>query len=414
MNTTGEEPIRSLIVEDEELLAMTTGASVERAVGGTVQTVGSAEEAQKAWQENQHEFIVLDINLPGQSGHEFCQWLRQQEKGENPFVLFSTGENTTESFQKALASGANDYVVKSMPPKLFEVRLAIAKAQVIQTRRRLELAAEVQRNEERFRLISENSRDLVCTHSPDGTLTYISPSCINLLGREPEELIGRKFDDIKKNQNEETINLGWESDEANGQLETTTVWETSHKDGSQIWLETYSQGTRNKAGEVTEIYSYSRDVTEEKREENSLEILQILGSENDAQSFIEAVMLEMEEKIDASVCLHIHGRPGLGEQIIAGPRANQAKELHKGVNHNTPPEKSIFQGKGASALFNEIETTQELETIITEPVLNSLGKPLGKITICREKKTPESGRLKFILSLTANKIGCVLEEHATR
>jgi PAS domain S-box-containing protein len=46
-------------------------------------------------------------------------------------------------------------------------------------------------SERLYRLLSENSRDVISLHSIDGVFEYISPSCINLHGYLPEELIGK-------------------------------------------------------------------------------------------------------------------------------------------------------------------------------------------------------------------------------
>jgi PAS domain S-box-containing protein len=45
--------------------------------------------------------------------------------------------------------------------------------------------------EKLYRLISENSQDVISLHKLDGTFDYISPSCIDLHGYTPEELVGK-------------------------------------------------------------------------------------------------------------------------------------------------------------------------------------------------------------------------------
>src|SRR6056297_1866357 len=54
----------------------------------------------------------------------------------------------------------------------------------------LDSGEKVEYSEQKFRLISEASRDLVCTHNLDGVFKYVSPSSRDILGYEPEELIG--------------------------------------------------------------------------------------------------------------------------------------------------------------------------------------------------------------------------------
>jgi PAS domain S-box-containing protein len=50
---------------------------------------------------------------------------------------------------------------------------------------------ELARKEKLYRLVSENSADVISLHDLDGRFEYISPSCIDLHGYAPHELVGR-------------------------------------------------------------------------------------------------------------------------------------------------------------------------------------------------------------------------------
>ena len=50
-----------------------------------------------------------------------------------------------------------------------------------------------QESEQRYRLMAENSTDMITRHSPEGVFLYASPACRSLLGYEPEELIGNQL-----------------------------------------------------------------------------------------------------------------------------------------------------------------------------------------------------------------------------
>lgn len=407
-----QTPIKALIVEDEEVVAAISASVAAETVGGA-DIAGSAEDATEAWLKTKHELVVLDLHLPGKSGEDFCRWLREQEEGKDTFVLVCTSNSKVDTFRNVLAAGANDYITKPLQPKLLAVRLEIAKSQIHQTRRRQALQAEIHRNERRFRLISENSRDLVCTHTPDGTLTYVSPSCLNLLGHRAEELIGKKFDAFRVDDRAEPINLSAAEDEENGSLESTRAWEARRPDGSRIWLETYSQTTRGNRNEVLEIYSYSRDITDVKQEEAQLKILSVIGEEDDTQSFLVAMIKEMEDRWTGSVVIHIHGRPGERNSYRFAREGLEPEILkfHTELDKATPNAKTIFQGTGAAGVFNSLPGSEEAVAVIAQPILGSFGKPIGKITIHRKSPLAESERTKAVLTLCASKIGCVLEEH---
>ncbi len=46
-------------------------------------------------------------------------------------------------------------------------------------------------SEHRYRLIAENSTDMISLHDPAGVYLYVSPACKALMGFEPEQLVGR-------------------------------------------------------------------------------------------------------------------------------------------------------------------------------------------------------------------------------
>jgi diguanylate cyclase (GGDEF)-like protein/PAS domain S-box-containing protein len=59
---------------------------------------------------------------------------------------------------------------------------------------RLTEEIHAQRSEARFASLVQNSSDLITVVGPDATITYQSPSSEHILGYEPEELVGTRFD----------------------------------------------------------------------------------------------------------------------------------------------------------------------------------------------------------------------------
>ena len=54
--------------------------------------------------------------------------------------------------------------------------------------------SQVERNEteDRYRLMAENSTDMITRHNPEGIFIYVSPASRALLGYEPSELVGAR------------------------------------------------------------------------------------------------------------------------------------------------------------------------------------------------------------------------------
>ena len=56
--------------------------------------------------------ILLDWNMPIMDGYEFLGNLRRMPGGDAPKVVFCTTENGMDHIARALAAGANEYIMK--------------------------------------------------------------------------------------------------------------------------------------------------------------------------------------------------------------------------------------------------------------------------------------------------------------
>jgi len=135
---------------------------------------------------------------------------------------------------------------------------------------RIEAEKALRESEERFRLLAENSTDMISRHSPDGTYLYASPSCLRLTGYEPNELIGHFAYEFFHPYDVDIIQVSHLS-----LLQTATPASATYrfrcKDGNFIWFETHSHTIRDEqTGEVLEIHASSRDVTTRVEAEEAL------------------------------------------------------------------------------------------------------------------------------------------------
>ncbi|MFZ6031026.1 MAG: sensor histidine kinase [Chloroflexota bacterium] len=135
----------------------------------------------------------------------------------------------------------------------------------------LKQAASILRErEERFRLLAENSSDMISCHAPDGTYLYVSPACRSLTGYEPEALIGRSAFDFIHSKDVTKVARALSRVTA-AAITDVTVFRLRRKDGSFVWLESTSRSVKDAHGdEVVEIQVASRNVTERKQAEDEV------------------------------------------------------------------------------------------------------------------------------------------------
>ncbi|MBI1807519.1 MAG: PAS domain S-box protein [Ignavibacteria bacterium] len=140
----------------------------------------------------------------------------------------------------------------------------------ISERRRAELA--LQESEARYRLLAENSTDLISTHTPEGVYLYASPACRTLLGYEPDELLGHSKFEFFHPDDIDAVNRAHKAmlEETGTQ---TITYRFRRKDGEYIWFETTSSLIHN--GEKSAVHGFSsvsRDITERRHAEEALRL----------------------------------------------------------------------------------------------------------------------------------------------
>jgi diguanylate cyclase (GGDEF)-like protein/PAS domain S-box-containing protein len=139
------------------------------------------------------------------------------------------------------------------------------------TERRV-LARRLAKSETQYRLLADNSRDLVVQLAADGTRRYVSPSATELLGWAREELSGPRWDLVHP-EDVEALKQALAQLFREGGTRTVS-FRTQHRDGHYIWIE--ANATRvsgsNPESPFEVIYS-GRDVTRRMEAEAALERL---------------------------------------------------------------------------------------------------------------------------------------------
>jgi PAS domain S-box-containing protein len=122
-----------------------------------------------------------------------------------------------------------------------------------------------------YRLLADNSTDIVIAFGLEGRTRYVSPAVREVLGYEPEDVTGIKIVDLLHPDDQP----GFREKFAKGTLEagvTVVVNRVRHKDGSYIWLEGASRLVVDpETGMPIEGVSTLRDITLRKAAETEIE-----------------------------------------------------------------------------------------------------------------------------------------------
>jgi diguanylate cyclase (GGDEF)-like protein/PAS domain S-box-containing protein len=141
---------------------------------------------------------------------------------------------------------------------------------------RQRIAAALTAKEADFRLLAEQSSDVVMRIGFDEKIAYISPSCERVLGWEADKLVGTPA--LAGVAAEDMARLRQVVDGLkSGSIEDTKViYRNRNGRGEWIWLETTLRATRNiDTGQIDGVVAISRDMTEHKDLQQSLSVLAI-------------------------------------------------------------------------------------------------------------------------------------------
>jgi PAS domain S-box-containing protein len=129
---------------------------------------------------------------------------------------------------------------------------------------------KIKESELQFRLLAENTLDMICRIKPDLTLIYVSPVYKVTLGYLPEEVIGSSAE-VFIHPEDAHILESLRNDLTPQNSSATIKFRLKHKDGHYIWTETtvraiFDENTQ----ELSEYYTVTRDITERKKAEEAL------------------------------------------------------------------------------------------------------------------------------------------------
>ena len=126
-------------------------------------------------------------------------------------------------------------------------------------------------SEQKYRMLAENSTDIIVRFGPDGLLRYVSPAC-RILGLEADQEIGRPItrvltaDSLEHSQRVIAALFSGADVDPN----VSRLHRCRGPNGRDVWLEGKPTLIRNDVGQVVEVVTALRDVTAKREVELAL------------------------------------------------------------------------------------------------------------------------------------------------
>ncbi|RJF92031.1 EAL domain-containing protein [Noviherbaspirillum saxi] len=268
---------RLLLVDDEPRLLSSLAALLD-GNGYELTTVGGGHEAITMLARRHFDLVLLDLRMPGVSGHDVMDFIN--ERGIDTDVIVLSGDSGIEAAIGAINRRAYGYLRK--PYRHDELLSLVGNAL---ERRRLaaenrDFAWRLECSEKLYRFLIDSSPDIIYTLDPEGRFTYVNRRVTELLGFDRNELIGASYTAIVHDDDLERARYVF-NERRVGERATRNVelrlkcadpmkartFETSLRTISFNSIGMYLNNGKQGTVEYTGTYGIARDVTEKRRTE---------------------------------------------------------------------------------------------------------------------------------------------------
>lgn len=251
---------RIMIVEDERIVAKDLQFRLQ---GLGYQVAAMASEGHDAIDKagaTRPNLVLMDIRLEnGMDGIAAAEQIRSEL--DIP-VVFLTAYADQATLARAKITEPFGYILKP-----FEERELQSTIEIALYRHKAE--QKLRASEQRFRLLAENSYDLIALLAPDAQVMYASPAHYRLLGYQPSELLHGNLFDVIHPDDRAAVHAAVHK--LFDLRETETVEARLQKrDGGWLDVEAALSLITDEKGDGKQILLSARDITERKRAQLAL------------------------------------------------------------------------------------------------------------------------------------------------
>ena len=229
--------------------------------------------------QQRYDVILLDLIMPGVSGHDILEYVASQHPQCKVIVV--SGDQSFSGVKHALHCGAFDYVKKPYEGDalIATVETALKQTQ-LETRNAL-VEAQLKESEELHRFIVNSSPDLVYMLDRNGCFSFLNDRIESMLGYTKQDLLGKHYSELVDDDHLELARNAF-NERRTGERAATNVElrmkSRLRRPGSRfmhaqsVWMEVTAKGIYTDPRERTRenfsgTYGTARDISERKEAE---------------------------------------------------------------------------------------------------------------------------------------------------
>ncbi len=262
------------------------------------------------------DLVISDILMPVMDGYQLCRTIRADERWRRlPFIFYTATYIDQKDEEFAMRLGADRFYRKPLDPrvlmshvktllesagrgeaprteavadetevlKLYNERLVHKLEEKMarleqETAQRKHAEEALRQSERQYRLITENTVDVITALDLNLKITYVNPSVLRLRGFTPEEAQAQSLDQIMTPASKKMIEdiLAEEKRlEAAGNADPnrsrSVELEEYRKDGTTVWTEVSLSYIRDEEKRPIGVLTISRDIAERRRAEAKIQ-----------------------------------------------------------------------------------------------------------------------------------------------